>query len=622
VRIHHGTLALSTRNGLAGCAARALSEDVPAPRRRPGWTRLGEAGPALLAAILAAAAWGLGLHGTDLAAQLYRVGVVRRHGLVLWDPGWFGGYAPPAYSVLAPALGAIGGLRATAVAWAALAAGAFARLVPRRLGGWYFAAGTLVPVAVGQYPYLAGEAVGLAGLLAARRGWWPAAAALGVVSALLSPLSAAFLVLAAGVWAATSRGDLPGRKRRERRALVAAAVGAAAPIGVIGLAFPGDGPFPFAWSGLVVVELLCALAASPLLSLPTPLRIGTGLYGVSTLASFLVANPLGGNAPRLAASVGVALVAGTTGAPGVGLLRIDRPWGRHRGANPSPSELALGAPAGVAPAPPSGPATSPTPAGVAPAPARPGWSRPGRPGRGWVLAVLVPFALWQWAPMMRVSSSLSEPAADRGGFYQPLIARLVALGAGTTTRVEVVPTADHAESAYVASRLPIARGWERQLDIADNPLFYRNHLDAGRYLSWLRANGISWVALARTQLDYAGRQEAALLRSGVPGLVRVWRSTTWTVWEVTRSPGLLSGAGRLIELRPDRVVVTVRRPGSLLLRVRWTRYWTVDAGAACVSPDGPWTRIEAVGEGRVVIGVSLLATHCHRDALPERRRPG
>jgi hypothetical protein len=34
---------------------------------------------------------------------------------------------------------------------------------------------------------------------------------------------------------------------------------------------------------------------------------------------------------------------------------------------------------------------------------------------------------------------------------------------------------------------PLARGWYRQLDVADNPTLYANHLDATAYRRWLRS---------------------------------------------------------------------------------------------------------------------------------------
>lgn len=81
----------------------------------------------------------------------------------------------------------------------------------------------------------------------------------------------------------------------------------------------------------------------------------------------------------------------------------------------------------------------------------------------------------------------------------------------------------HWESAYIAPTFPVARGWERQLDVAYDPIFYLpGALTARSYPSWLLANGVSYVALPGTALDYAATSEASLLRSGrVEGLLTV-----------------------------------------------------------------------------------------------------
>ena len=56
-------------------------------------------------------------------------------------------------------------------------------------------------------------------------------------------------------------------------------------------------------------------------------------------------------------------------------------------------------------------------------------------------------------------------------------------------RIEIPLTEHHFEAAYVARAVPLARGWERQLEIAANPLFYEPGLDADRLSArlWQRA---------------------------------------------------------------------------------------------------------------------------------------
>ena len=123
----------------------------------------------------------LGWKGVDLPAQLYRVGLFHRQGLTLWDTQWYGGHWTLGYSVVFPPVAGVIGLRATEIVSAGIAALAFDRLVVghfgpgARAGSAVFALGTLVPVAIGQVPFLLGEALALVGVLGDR----PAAVAVG-----------------------------------------------------------------------------------------------------------------------------------------------------------------------------------------------------------------------------------------------------------------------------------------------------------------------------------------------------------------------------------------------------------------------------------------------------------
>ena len=318
------------------------------------------------------------------------------------------------------------------MAAAVLATWAFDRMVSsylgsRPLGTWYFAISTLLPVAIGQLPFLWGEAFGLSALVALQRGRRPLALLLGSLAALCSPLAAAFLALVCLAWAAYGRG--------RRRWLIGTAGVSLGLILVLGLVFPGDGPFPFPWQGLVVTELLCLTTLTPLVRTTPAVRLGALLYGAATFFSFLVPNPLGGNAPRLAASIGVPLLACFLTAPGPALARLS-PAGLL-------SRLTGGRVIDLGPR----------------------W-------RAAAVALVIPFAVWQWAPTNSIVTSPSTDPELHQSFYQPLVNELTAV-APQPIRVEVAPTTEHWEAAFVASpHITLARGWERQLDIANNPIFY------------------------------------------------------------------------------------------------------------------------------------------------------
>ncbi|MBV9659656.1 MAG: hypothetical protein JO337_00710 [Acidimicrobiales bacterium] len=549
----------------------------------PGWVpwirrHLVSVAPAALTLVIAAGGLLLGWTGVDQAAQTYRVVQFQLHGLMLWDSGWYAGNFPLGYSVLFPPVAAIFGLQVVAVASAVVATWSFDRVIRTYLGGrplgtWYFAVSTLLPVTIGQWPFLAGEATGLLALVALQKRWRAAAVTLGVVSALFSPLAAAFLAMVCLAWAAY--GSI------RRRWIIATALVCMSVIVTLGMLFPGTGPFPFPWTGLVPTELLCLTALTPLVRTTPAVRLGALLYAAASLFSFLVPNPLGGNAPRLAASIGVPLLACFLTAPGPALGRLS-----------SPRLLR--------------------------------WVARGReillPSRWRYAAVLivVPFAVWQWAPWDGVIKSPSGAPHTQARFYQPVIAELARV-APTPVRLEIPPTLDHWEAAFVAPHVALARGWERQLDIADNPLFYNpGELTPAAYYAWLRAEGVTYVALPAAPLDYAAKAEGALLRSGlVTDLDLVWSTPQWQLWKVAGSPGLVSGPGTLTSLEPDHLTLQASEPGVLTVRVRYTKFWSVTSGTACIGPSPvstgtdkappyQWTQIDALAPGVIQLSASVL----------------
>jgi hypothetical protein len=528
----------------------------------------GASAPALLTLVLATTVCLLGWRGVDQAAQFYRVMEFKAHGLTLWDSGWYGGNFPLGYSVLFPVIGATLGIKVASVAAAVLATWAFDRVITayfgsRPLGTWYFAVSTLLPVTIGQLPFLTGEAFGLTALVALQRRRRALALGLGLLAALCSPLAAAFLAMVCLAWAAYGRG--------RRVWLIATAAVSLTVIVLLGALFPGEGPFPFPWQGLVVTELLCLTALTPLVRTTPVVRLGALFYAAASFFSFLVPNPLGGNAPRLAATIGVPLLACFLTAPGPAMARLSPAWLLSRITGGRVIELG------------------------------PRW-------RVAAVALVVPFAVWQWAPSDTIVTSPSSHPELQQSYYQPLLQELAALAPGPI-RVEVPPTLEHWEAAFLAPHVSLARGWERQLDIANNPLFYGpGALTATSYRAWLDTNGITWVALPSAPLDYAGIDEGRLLGDGVvPGLDLVWQTPHWRLWRVDGSPGLVSGAATLTSLVPDHLTLSVVQPGPITVRVHYTAFWSVTSGSACLaSAPGGWTAVDAFSVGPLELSASVL----------------
>jgi len=133
------------------------------------------------------------------------------------------------------------------------------------------------------------------------------------------------------------------------------------------------------------------------------------------------------------------------------------------------------------------------------------------------------------------------------------------------------------------------------------------------------------VALADVALDPTGRAEAPLIRRGLPYLRPVFADRHWRIFEVRGTPGLADGVGRLTKITPQSFTLRSRRPGFTLVRVRYTPYWRVESGRACVLPsaDG-WTLVHALSTGSLTIDARFRASaitnrrgHCDR---PRSRR--
>jgi hypothetical protein len=545
---------------------------------------------------------------SDLAAADYRSDLFSDVGFTLWDNGWYGGHHLPAYSLLAPPLGALIGAQLLGALAVTVSAALFAVLVrggftPRaeRVAALWFAFGVGIELFTNRIPFELGVTVGIGALVAARasrtagrrRRRLPLAClalVLALACPLASPVAGAFLALAALAWALGGRlgqkrfadeHDPPPGNRAPglRRALLPAALlcAALAPTALAAIAFPEGGSEPF-----VASAFFPPLAATLALALVIPrrrraLRAGVVLYALALIACYAVPTPVGGNVDRLGALLAGPLLACALVAQPPGTY-VER---RHR----------MG-----------------------------GW-RSWLP-RGWrapALLVLAPLLLfWQVrAPLADFASGISDPATS-GSYYKPLLGELSRLGlgyAGRPARVEVPPTRDHDEARWVATQVPLARGWERQLDLHYDAIFYENtalseassdSLGSVSYRAWLSRNAVSYVALPDAPLDYSATAEAALLRAGQSYLREVWRSRHWHLFEVLSPTPLAEPPSTLQRLGTDFFALRAPRAGTFEVRVRFTPYWELLGGRGCVQrgPDG-WTQVRARAPGTLRVGIDF-----------------
>ena len=489
--------------------------------------------PTLVAALFAAVYVIVSPASLDLADHLFRAQLFREEGFGLWNNLWYGGHHIVGYSVLFPAVSA---LLSPQLAGALAATGTAALFEPlaRRhfgadawLGAVLFGAATAIDLYTGRLAFAFGALPALGAIVALDRGALALACPLAVLSALCSPVAALFAALVAAGYAL---GGLL-RARRPSAALPGAATAVAAllPIGLLALAFPEGGSEPFGFPTMFPVLVLLALAFVTVPPRAVTLRAGLAIYALATIVVYLVDSPVGSNIARL----------GTFLAAPVGALL----WSRRR-----PVLLAVAA---------------------------------------------LPLLYVGWAAPVRDVVSASKDESATTGYYQPVLRflRREAAAAGPPFRTEIPFTRFHWEAWVVAAHFPLARGWERQLDIADNPLFYRGHLTAAEYNHWLHDNAIRFVAAPDAPLDYSAQDEKALIDRGLPYLHLVTRSAHWRIYAVVHPTPIASGVATLTHLGPDWLTLRARRPGAVRLRVRFTPYWALSEGSGCVAPDGRWTRL-------------------------------
>jgi ACS family D-galactonate transporter-like MFS transporter len=115
--------------------------------------------------------------------------------------------------------------------------------------------------------------------------------------------------------------------------------------------------------------------------------------------------------------------------------------------------------------------------------------------------VLVALAAWQWLAPVREASKVVGDPSYQAAYYAPLI-RFLERDVGGPVRVEVPFARAHWEAVHLAPYFPLARGWQTQLDVKYNALFYRpGAVTADAYRAWLARNAVAYVALPDAPLD-------------------------------------------------------------------------------------------------------------------------
>ena len=537
---------------------------TPSPRPRLEWLA-----PTLVAAILAATYVIISPSSVDLAAHLFRAEMFRQQGFAVWNNYWYSGNAVLGYSVLFPAVSATLTPQLAAALATTGTAAVFTVIARRHFGarGWVgamlFGAATAADLYSGRLAFAFGALPALGAVLALDSELPALAVALGILSALCSPVASLFAALAAAGYAvggviATRRTSGPNAtgtdtaRSTARPALRAAwpglavAVGSLLPVLLIARIFPQGGTEPFAFTTMLPLLVASVVA---LLLLPgdmVRLRAGVAVYALATLAVYLIPTPIGSNIARMGTFTALPLTALVW-------------WGRR------PRALAL---------------------------------------------AFLPLLYMAWSPAFRDGIAADLDHTTSTAYYAPLLGFLRHEGTGPGAvpfRTEIPFTQFHWESYVVASRFSLARGWERQLDIHDNHIFYGGNLTPATYDRWLHHNAVRFVAISDADPDYSARAEVKLINRGLPYLHLVFRSQHWRVYQVHAATPIVQGPATLQSLGPGSLTLRASRPGTVVVHLHFTPYWALARGSGCVAPDGNAIRltVRRAGEVQLVTRFSL-----------------
>ena len=486
---------------------------------------------AALTAGIAALVLAVGPAPGDAPVHLYRTFLVR-DGALVWDNFWYAGTYPLAsYSLLYYLPAALVGNLPLVFVAAVASTMLFSSLALREWGSaalWpsrVFGVLAAAPMFTGLYAYSLGFMAMLGTLKLLQLRRPWLAAVCAGLTVGFSPLAFVFLCLIVGSY-------IVWRRQIELRYIwFGVGLALAAGIELAALVFfpAGTGTYPFHWidfCAVLAVTFLGVLVARQARA-AGPLVWFYALWGLGSVVVFILPTPLGDNWTRLSAFV-------------------------------FPVMLLTASLAGF------------------------------RPRRLVVLALAVALA-YNLVPYALLVPSRLDNQTQSASFWRPAI-RFLRTHEQVGYRVEVVPTAEHWEAYWIPKAgFPLARGWYRQLDTADNPALYENDLDAAAYRHWLRSDAVRYVLLSTTApLDWdGGPQEAHVLRALHSGLNVVFRDRNWTIYELPRATPLLTGPAHPVVTSFGHTTIrgAVFAAGRYLLRNHYSPYLRLQ-GSGCVS-QGP-----------------------------------
>src|SRR4051812_32114119 len=472
----------------------------------------------------------------DMAAHAYRAWLFQHQGLTVWNAQWYGGHHVLGYSLLFAPLAAALGPASVGVMSAILAVALFTPLARAAVPSPAAGAAAAWLFTAGVLSNVAiGRMPFLLGIALGVAAWSAARAQHRVSSGALA-LATMLASPVAGVFLMLGAGArLLAGGRSALRAVLW--LGAPALAGGVALyeLFPEGGTDRFAASAFWPMLVLSAAGVALLAPGRRTLWAGGLLYLAVLVSAFFVPSAFGQNALRL----------GVLAGPSVLALA-------HRRRVPV---LALA-------------------------------------------VVGVGLLYLQWLPAVRAVAEAHGDPSTRLAFQAEARDFLTKM-ARPGERVEVPMTRNHWEAADLAKVVPLARGWERQLDQKANPIFYDGQrLTASRYHGWLQENAVRWVALPNAPLDYSARDEAVVLERGAKFLKLAYESPRWRIWEVRGTDPPASNGAKLLAAGPNWFMLDASK--TTVVRYRYTKYWSTTDACLSRADDG-WTEVEPHNDGGVIL---------------------
>jgi hypothetical protein len=466
--------------------------------------------------------------GNDLSAQIARADFARDHPFGLIDFRWFGGTLPFGYSLWTPYLMAALGAKLTGALATVGSAAIFSRLLVMAKAPHALLGGMTAAVAL-TANLIEGRttfAVGVVFGLAALLALTRRDGAGRPLAVLLTLFAAAASPVAALFLGLCAVTLILTNGVRDGLLL---GVSAALPMFATTVIFADPGRQIFnretAVQG-VAMSLLVAVCVSQ-----RRIRIGAVLSAILVFGSFALSSPVGSNSLRLSMLFGLPLL--------LAYLRMD---GQMRE-----------------------------------------WRVP-----FWVYATTVGVLAYFVQPFILAGTlgGMGRPATY-SSYYAPLVQAIQERGP-MTGRVEVPEITGHWDAAFLADRLPLARGWLRQVDTKLNgDVFYSYPPTPDGYHTFLDRSAAQYVAISDSRGTFTGGKEKRLIQTGLPYLRPVWANEHWTLYEVVDPTPIVDMPGALISAQSDRIVFDVQQAGNVTLRVRPLRFLSLSGpSAGCLQQSG------------------------------------